>query len=238
MTPEQEIKLRTRRSFLALGAGAAGVAGAVAWAWNSPMEDEIPGALRSALGFNEKVVRAALFSDTHLAATYPGSAVGRLKKNGDVGIEQPVDAAAWRLVTGGRQISMDEIRQLPRTEETIDFKCVEGWSTITRFAGVRLADFTAKFAPGAERKGYVALETPDHSYYVGLDMPSALHPQTLLAYEMNGAPLNDDHGAPLRLVIPTKYGIKNLKRIGSIEYSNDRPRDYWAEQGYDWYAGL
>ncbi len=85
---------------------------------------------------------------------------------------------------------------------------------------------------------YVGMETPDGEYYVGLDMESALHPQTLLAYEMNDKPLTEEHGAPLRLIIPVKYGIKNLKRIGSINFSNQRPRDYWAEQGYDYYSGL
>jgi DMSO/TMAO reductase YedYZ molybdopterin-dependent catalytic subunit len=55
---------------------------------------------------------------------------------------------------------------------------------------------------------------------------------------MNGKPLESLHGAPLRLVIPVKYGIKNIKRIGSIEYTDTRPADYWAERGYDWYAGL
>jgi DMSO/TMAO reductase YedYZ molybdopterin-dependent catalytic subunit len=66
----------------------------------------------------------------------------------------------------------------------------------------------------------------------------ALHPQTLLAYEMNGQPLSPDHGAPLRLVTPLKYGIKQIKQIGRITYTNARPRDYWHEQGYDYYAGL
>src|SRR5438445_25196 len=80
-------------------------------------------------------------------------------------------------------------------------------------------------------------ETPDGGYYVGLDMESALHPQTLLCYEMNGQPLTLAHGAPLRLVIPVKYGIKNIKRIGTIRFTNQRPADYWAEQGYDWYSG-
>jgi DMSO/TMAO reductase YedYZ molybdopterin-dependent catalytic subunit len=65
-----------------------------------------------------------------------------------------------------------------------------------------------------------------------------MHPQTLLAYEQNGKPLTDEHGSPLRLVIPVKYGIKNIKRVGRIEYTNDRPADYWAEEGYDWFAGL
>jgi DMSO/TMAO reductase YedYZ molybdopterin-dependent catalytic subunit len=83
----------------------------------------------------------------------------------------------------------------------------------------------------------VSLETPGRGYYVGLDIESALHPQTLLAYEMNGAPLQPMHGAPLRLAIPVKYGIKNIKRIGTIRYTNVRPADFWAERGYDWYAG-
>jgi DMSO/TMAO reductase YedYZ molybdopterin-dependent catalytic subunit len=82
------------------------------------------------------------------------------------------------------------------------------------------------------------METPNGEYYVGLDIESALHPQTLLAYEMNDQPLTLEHGAPLRLIIPVKYGIKNLKRIGTITFSDKRPRDYWAEQGYDYYSGL
>jgi DMSO/TMAO reductase YedYZ molybdopterin-dependent catalytic subunit len=84
----------------------------------------------------------------------------------------------------------------------------------------------------------VALETPDRAYYVGIDLPSMMHPQTLLCYEMNGQPLEDEHGAPLRLVIPIKYGIKNLKRIGRVAYSASRPPDYWAERGYDYYSGF
>jgi DMSO/TMAO reductase YedYZ molybdopterin-dependent catalytic subunit len=85
--------------------------------------------------------------------------------------------------------------------------------------------------------GYAALETPDRDYYFGLDMASALHPQTLLCYEMDGRPLTSQHGAPLRLVIPLKYGIKSLKRIGTIRFTDARPADYWAERGYDWYSG-
>jgi len=69
-------------------------------------------------------------------------------------------------------------------------------------------------------------------------MDSAMHPQTILAYEMNDKPVPMNHGAPLRLIIPVKYGIKNLKRISTITFNNTRPPDYWAEQGYDYYSGL
>ena len=138
----------------------------------------------------------------------------------------------------------------PRFEQTTELKCIEGWSTVVTWAGARLADLAARTGLAA-RSGlpysadqspadlweYVSLATPDGGYYVGLDLPSALHPQTLLCYEMNGQPLSPHHGAPLRLVIPLKYGIKSIKRIGTIQFTDRRPADYWAEQGYDWYAG-
>ena len=81
------------------------------------------------------------------------------------------------------------------------------------------------------QKAWVGLETPDVGYYAGLDRASAMHPQTLLAYEMNGQPLKNEHGAPLRLIIPVKYGIKNRKRIGKITFSD-------AENGHDYDSGF
>ena len=68
-------------------------------------------------------------------------------------------------------------------------------------------------------------------------MASALHPQTLLCYELNGEPLTAQHGAPLRLVTPLKYGIKQIKRIGTLTFTDERPADFWAQRGYDWHAG-
>ena len=145
-----------------------------------------------------------------------------------------------------RLLRLEEIKALPRVEMTTELKCIEGWSTVVHWTGTLLADLAAKTGL-ATRSGrredpdyllrYAALETPNRQYYVGLDMASALHPQTLLCYEMNGEPLTPEHGAPLRLVIPVKYGIKNLKQIGAIRFTDVRPADYWAERGYDWYAG-
>ena len=147
-------------------------------------------------------------------------------------------------------LTLDDIKALPRTEMITELKCIEGWSIIVQWAGVRFSDFAAKYLPnttdgsrpdvaGSPEKlvPYVSLSTPDNGYFVGWDMPSVLHPQTLLAYEMNGEPLLPEHGAPLRLASPTKYGIKLLKRIGRIEFTTERSRDYWAESGYDWYSG-
>jgi hypothetical protein len=245
LTPEREMSRRTRRGFMALGTGA--VVAAAGWEWLSSgyhREGDIPGPLRAVLRFNERIVRKALFSDRHLVKTYPASAIGKLKENGDFGMDDDFDADDWSLLVmprgGGLPVTltMDDIRALPKHEEIIDFKCVEGWSVVTQFAGARFSDFTAKFAPGSEKAGYVGMATPGGGYYVGLDTPSAMHPQTLLAYQMNGEDLEDEHGAPLRLVIPVKYGIKNIKRIARIAYGETEPPDYWRERGYDFYAGL
>jgi DMSO/TMAO reductase YedYZ molybdopterin-dependent catalytic subunit len=104
---------------------------------------------------------------------------------------------------------------------------------------VKFSDFIKHYNLQPETThDYVGLSTPDDQYYVGIDTPSALHPQTILAYEMNGQPLPTRHGAPLRLIIPVKYGVKNLKRVGKLFFSDTRPRDYWFERGYDYYCGL
>jgi len=151
----------------------------------------------------------------------------------------------------GLLLTMSDVKKLPHVEMVAEFKCIEGWSEVVYWGGTRLRDFLAAYPPlnGGRNQSdynepasgiprYVGFETPDGQYYVGIEREVALHPQTLLAYELNGQPLTPDHGAPLRLVTPLKYGIKQLKQIGRIVYTDGRPHDYWHEQGYDYYAGL
>jgi DMSO/TMAO reductase YedYZ molybdopterin-dependent catalytic subunit len=177
--------------------------------------------------------------------TYSKEQIQYLKPNGNYGVDTPLDLNAWRLhvktgVAGATPtLNLADIRALPRVEMITRFCCIEGWSVVTQWAGARFSDFTRKyFPPGHSLPQYVYMATPGEDYYVGLDMKSAMHPQTLLAYEHNGKPLEVEHGAPLRLASPVKYGIKNIKRIGVIQYTDKRPADYWYEDGYDWFAGL
>jgi len=164
--------------------------------------------------------------------------------NGDAGMNKDFDPVTWKLrlvkAAGDTQyITIDEIKALPKTEIIFDFKCIEGWSQVTHWGGVRFSDFAKKYGLDAQTKlQFTGLSTPDEEYYVGIDNKSMMHPQTLLCYEMNGAPLPMNQGFPLRLIIPVKYGIKNIKRIGTIFFSNQRPPDYWYERGYDYYSGL
>jgi DMSO/TMAO reductase YedYZ molybdopterin-dependent catalytic subunit len=234
----------TRRGFLV--GGAAALIGVLGWRWMP--EDTKTALLRRTLEFNEKVSQM-FYRPSRLAPEFPLAQVTRPSRvNGDLGMTGEFDAASWRLAVGGLAnrsddliLTLDDIRQLPRTEMTTEFKCIEGWSTVVNWAGVRFSDLVAKVIPGispVDLPQYVAMTTPDKNYFVGWDIHSIMHPQTLLAYEMNGEPLRPEHGAPLRLASPTKYGIKQIKRIGRIEFTAARPRDYWAENGYDWYAGF
>jgi DMSO/TMAO reductase YedYZ molybdopterin-dependent catalytic subunit len=239
---KREMHIRSRRNFL-IG-GAAAIAGVFGWRW---MSDETKAKLlRRTLEFNERIAQT-FYSPTRLAPEFPVSGISPERVNGMEGLEKNIDLTNWRLSVGGIPgyasdlvLSLDDIKRLPRTEMTTEFKCIEGWSLIVNWAGVRFSDFVAKYAGGkstSELPQYVSMKTPDEKYFVGWDLPSILHPQTLLAYEMNGAPLTNEHGAPLRLASPTKYGIKQIKRIGRIDFTNERPRDFWAEYDYDWYAG-
>ncbi len=243
-TPERELAEHSRRAFLTLGVAA--LAGYGGWRWlrTRPEEDEVAGPFRRMLQFNERVA-GTYFEPSHMAAVFPPGRIQKMRVNGDIGLGGGLKPSDWRLtikhLAGSvqtRHFTLADIQALPKVEHTTQLKCIEGWSVVMHWAGARFSDFTAKFAPESARARYVGMQTPDEEYFVGLDMPSALHPQTLLCYEMNGAPLTAEHGAPLRLAIPVKYGIKNIKRIGTITYTDERPRDYWAEEGYDWYAGL
>ena len=246
---------RSRRSFLTAGLAALAGGGAWAWVWTRGGADGASWPLRRLLRFNEGVA-GALFTDKTGAKELPaGAAPAPPRLNANIGAEGEVDPPAYRLhvaglAAGAASFTLDQVRALPKTELTSQLCCVEGWSTFGNWGGVRFADFLKAhppktksgrpWVPGdtADLPKYVSMTTPNGGYYVGLDVASALHPQTLLCYEIDRALLSIRHGAPLRLVIPTKYGIKNLKRIGRIELTDARPPDYWAERGYDWYAGL
>ncbi len=167
------------------------------------------------------------------------------RTNGKIGLSQPADPATWKLhiIEDDKDpqaqritVNIKDIRALPRSDASTEFRCIEGWSEDISYSGVKFSDFVRAY--NLKLKRYVGLVTVDGKYYVSIDMESMMHEQTILSYEMNGRDLLPENGAPLRLVIPIKYGIKSLKQIGKIFFSDERPPDYWHERGYDWYAGL
>ena len=243
-TTEQEIRRRTLISFsvffMCLTIG-----GVLFFnLYHEPQSaDNVQPTLRKGLQANEKIL-SLFFSTKRQAKSFKKSdAVTNVRVNGDVGMDGTLDTT-WRLKLARKPgdtlvLTLNDIKALPKTEIVFDFKCVEGWSQVTWWGGVRFSDFMKAYGLVPQMgMNYVGMITPDQAYYVGNDMPSMLQPQTILCYEMNGKPLPQDQGYPLRLIIPVKYGIKHLKRIGVMYFSNTKPKDYWAEQGYDYFAGL
>jgi DMSO/TMAO reductase YedYZ molybdopterin-dependent catalytic subunit len=142
----------------------------------------------------------------------------------------------------GLLLTITDLKRLPFVEQTTEFKCVEGWSQIVTYGGVRFRDFFETYPPLRNADGslprYAALATPDGAYYSGFELADLLHPQTLLCYQMSRQDLTPAHGAPLRLAMPLKYGYKQIKQIASITYTDTKPADYWGSHSYDWDGGL
>lgn len=207
-------------------------------------ENGTPTTLRKTLDFNEKIANKVFSPDKKTRVFDKSEAAQNVRVNGYVGIETAPDRENYFINViknngDTLKVSVDELKKLPKTDVTFNFKCIEGWSQITNWSGVKFTDFIKKYHLENENSlNYVGMSTPDKKYYVGIDHKSMIQPQTILAYEMNGKPLPANQGYPIRLIIPVKYGVKHLKRIGNIYFSNERPKDYWYERGYDYYCGF
>jgi DMSO/TMAO reductase YedYZ molybdopterin-dependent catalytic subunit len=191
-------------------------------------------------------VSARTFREAHLAPTYAETdavPLNRFPYNGYDVLEPDIDFAAWRLEIGGQvtkpgRYALDQIRALPKVRQNTRHCCVEGWDVIGRFAGARLADVLTMV--GADPTARFVAVTCADDYYESIEMACALHPQTLLCYEMYDQPIDRGHGAPLRLQIPTKLGYKQAKYLTTMTVTNVLPAaaSYWGDQGYSWYGGL
>src|SRR3954451_1576891 len=197
---DAKIRRRTFFSFIAFAvAGATSIAG---WKWlnHQPPKDGALQPLRNTLETNEAIL-SSTFSEHRLVKTYPKSAaVKNVRVNSLIGTRDNVDINTWRLNVKKNDgsilsLSIEDIQKLPKHNIVYDFKCVEGWSQIQHWSGVPMKDFiAANGLTNKTRMKYVGLQTPDKKYYIGLDMQSALHPQTMLCYEMNGPPITQSHG--------------------------------------------
>jgi DMSO/TMAO reductase YedYZ molybdopterin-dependent catalytic subunit len=201
----------------------------------------VDAALKSILRFDDRV-QAALFSGRRLAQTYPASAVTKPFRFNAYYPEWQVRGVpdGWRLEVAGSVSerapwTIEALRKLPRVEQITRHICIEGWSQIGHWSGVPLRVFLQRI--GADlRAPYVSFKCFD-GYSTSIDMPSALHPQTILALDFLGQPLAPEWGAPLRLRIPTKLGFKSAKNLQAIEVTHIFPGGFWENQGYDWFSG-
>ena len=198
--------------------------------------------LQKVSSFNDDV-QALLFDPRKLAPTYPESMITRpFPFNAYYDIDQvpDIDPANYRLelnglVKGKRVWQLNELRALPQESQVTRHICIEGWSAIGKWGGVRFADFLLRAGADTTAK-YVAFHCADN-YWTSIDMPTALHPQTLLTLTYDGDVLPAKYGFPMKLRIPTKLGYKNPKHIVAITVTNAFPGGYWENQGYNWFGG-
>ena len=203
----------------------------------------IEAALLAISRFNDGV-QALLFDPNKLAPTYPASMILQPPKFNayyDVVDVKPVNGATWRLELSGRIAdkqpwTLQDLQAMPQTSIVIKHICVEGWSYIGGWTGVRLRTFLERVGADLRAK-YVAFKTQDN-YPSSIDMASALHPQTLLALQYGGETLADPFGYPVRLRTAVKLGYKNPKWVTAIEVTNTYPGGYWESRGFPWFAGL
>jgi len=197
-------------------------------------------------------VSTVLYSQHHLVPTYTKSQITPLKNNYNGATPDPAYIPGWRLtldgLSSGLAVSLDIEALLARhqiNDQITRLVCVEGWSAIAWWSGLRFDDLLHAYPPVSQAK-WAHLESsvnldangnPD-PYFVSIDLVTAQHPQTLLATHLNGKPLPVEHGAPLRLLVPVKLGLKNIKAITRITYTKDEPSDYWAKRGYSRYDGI
>src|SRR6516164_6392225 len=231
----------TRRLFLRGGLSV----GALAFLTGCDIIDEESAerALMNVSYFNDRV-QAWLFNPNKLAPTYPESAITRpFPFNGYYPEEEApeVDGDDYAFEVGGlventKSWTLDELYALPEETQITRHICVEGWSAIGKWSGVRFSEFLRRVGADTRAK-YVTFHCDD-GYATSIDMPTALHPQTILAFWFDGGELPRRYGFPMKLRVPTKLGFKNPKHIGEIEVGNDYTGGYWETYGYNWFSGL
>lgn len=200
--------------------------------------------LKAGLSFSDWT-SAKFFRPGHLAPTFSDNEVAPFSKFpiNDYDVDDPgVDLDHWTLTVSGSvqkpgDYTLAQIQSLPKIAQNTRHVCVEGWDVIGRFGGARLSDFLKMIGADPSAR-FISVECAD-DYYESLDMPTAVHPQTLLCWEMYDQPLTREHGAPLRLQVPTKIGYKQAKYLTTLKVSHVVDKvGYWEDQGYSFFYGL
>ena len=194
--------------------------------------------------FND-AVQAKLFNPNTLAPTFPESAITRpFPFNAYYALDDApdIDGKAWKLEVRGlvenrKSWTLDELYKLPQENQITRHICVEGWSAIGSWTGVRLSHFLQLIGADTKAK-YVWFNCADvDGYNSPLDMPSALHPQTQMTFRFDNEILPRAYGYPMKIRVPTKLGFKNPKYVVSMEVTNDYKGGYWEDQGYNSFSG-
>jgi DMSO/TMAO reductase YedYZ molybdopterin-dependent catalytic subunit len=205
--------------------------------------DAAEGVLRKISAFNDRM-QAALFNPNRLAPTFPESAITRpfpFNAYYDEDEAPEVDGKDYAFKVGGlvdnkKSWTLDELHALPQEKQITRHICVEGWSAIGSWSGHPLRDFLKRVGADTRAK-YVWFQCAE-GYSNTIDMATALHPQTIMAFKYDNDILPQAYGFPMKIRIPTKLGFKNPKYVMEMAVTNDDLGGYWEDQGYNWFSGL
>ncbi|WP_343499727.1 molybdopterin-dependent oxidoreductase [Achromobacter denitrificans] len=237
---EKRVEQPSRRAFLRSSLTLGGLAMLSGCSLSD--DESVEKALTAVSRFNDRV-QGWIFDPNKLAPTYPDSMITRpFPFNAYYGIDEVrrVDEESFRLEVSGlvadkRRWRLDELRAMAQIDQVTRHICVEGWSAIGKWGGVQFSAFLKRVGADLGAK-YVGFKCAD-DYYTSIDMPTALHPQTILALTYDGQTLPPEYGFPMKLRMPTKLGYKNPKHIQAIFVTNTYPGGYWEDQGYNWFGG-
>jgi DMSO/TMAO reductase YedYZ molybdopterin-dependent catalytic subunit len=187
--------------------------------------------------------QAFLFSRQTLAPTYAESDVVRdFRYNAFFPVSEApkLSATDYRLELSGlikdkRPWTVERLNALPQESQITRHVCVEGWSVVGKWSGPRFGDFLKRVGADLSAK-YVGFQCAD-GYYGSIDMPTALHPQTIMALKFADDTLPAKFGYPFKVRIPTKLGFKNPKWVTTIYVTNRMPGGFWEDRGYNWFSG-
>jgi DMSO/TMAO reductase YedYZ molybdopterin-dependent catalytic subunit len=141
------------------------------------------------------------------------------------------------LVANPMRLTLEDLQRLPRVANRVNHYCVEGWTAVETWTGVPFSALAALVRVSPEAH-YVDFQSFDDDYHESWDLESAMHPQTVVAYGLDGKMLEPAHGAPARVFSPVKLGYKNTKYLTKIVFLPKQNGGYWSDQGYEWYGGV
>lgn len=205
--------------------------------------ESVQRALAAVSRFNDRV-QAMLFSGSRLAPEFrEDQAVKDFRYNAWYGPEKAPNLSAddYRLSLAGmigdkKPWTVEQLHALPQKSQITRHVCVEGWNMIGKWSGAPLGEFLKRVGADTTAK-YVGFECAD-GYYEGIDMATALHPQTMMAFKLSDDILPARYGYPFKIRIPTKLGFKNPKFVTTIYVTNQQPRGFWTDRGYNWFSGI
>ncbi len=241
LSPSKELQSVQRRLFMGrtLSLGAL----AMLTGCESTPDDSTAQRILDAMSKWNDNVQQAIFGNNQMAPTYTEAQITNpFPFNAYYGEDEVrvVQEEGYKLELAGLIEKKDpwtlqNLRALPQQSQITRHICVEGWSAIGKWGGTSLGDFLKMVGADTKAK-YVAFKCAD-DYHTSIDMATALHPQTIMAFTYHDQPLPPKYGFPMKIRIPTKLGFKNPKHVMAMEVTNDYPGGYWEDQGYNWFSG-